>query len=100
MLIVPYLHEAMNDIVDNPQKGRFELIEDGKLAFASYQIRGGVLIIPHVEVDPALRGRGSAGRLMTGVLDEARQRGLKVQPVCGYAAAFMKRASEYHDLLD
>ena len=89
----------MSGIVDNVQRNRFELTEDGKLAFAEYQVREGVMVIPHVEADPALRGKGAAGRLMTGVMDEARQRGLKVQPVCGYAAAFIRRDAKYHDLL-
>ncbi len=66
----------MNGVTDNTALGRFELIEDGKLAFADYQIRGGRMILPHVEADPALRGRGAAGRLMDGVLETARARGL------------------------
>lgn len=90
---------TMNGVTDNTALGRFELIEDGKLAFADYQVRAGRMILPHVEADPALRGRGTAGRLMEGVLETARSRGLKVTPVCGYAAAFIERRPAYHDLL-
>lgn len=90
---------TMNGVTDHTARGRFELIEDGKLAFADYQIRDGRMILPHVEADPALRGRGTAGRLMEGVLETARARGLKVTPVCGYAAAFIERHPAYHDLL-
>ena len=90
----------MHGITDNTALGRFELIEDGKLAFADYRIRDGRMILPHVEADPALRGRGAAGRLMEGVLETARTRGLKVPPVCGYAAAFIGRHAAYRDLLD
>ena len=79
--------------------GRFELVEQGRLAFAEYRREGDVLVIPHVEADPALRGQGTAGRLMEGVLEYARGRGLKVTPVCGYAAAYIRRHPEYHDLL-
>jgi predicted GNAT family acetyltransferase len=86
--------------MDNPAQGRFELMEEGRLAVADYREVGGVLVLPHVEADPALRGRGAAGRLMTGVLEIARERGLKVRPICGYAVAFIQRHPEYHGLLD
>ncbi|WAC20636.1 GNAT family N-acetyltransferase [Luteolibacter sp. SL250] len=89
----------MSQITDNTEKRRFELVEDGKLAFADYHQAAGVLVLPHVEADPALRGKGAAGRLMDGVLDIARDRGLKVRPVCSYAVAFIQRHPEYHDLL-
>lgn len=88
----------MSTVTDNTAESRFELVEDGKLAYADYRQEGNVLVIPYVESDPALRGKGTAGRLMTGVLDSARERGLKVTPICGYAAAYIQRHPEYHDL--
>jgi predicted GNAT family acetyltransferase len=89
----------MSAVVDNLEKSRFELEEQGLVAFADYRLDGGRLVIPHVEAPPALRGTGTAGRLMGGVLDEARRRGLKVVPVCPYAAAFIQRHPEYQDLV-
>lgn len=88
----------MTQVTDNTARSRFELIEEGKLAFADYRLNGGVLILPHVEADPALRGRGAAGRLMAGVLNLARDRGLKVTPICSYAVAYIQRHPEYRDL--
>jgi uncharacterized protein len=90
----------MTPLTDNSTRGRFERIEEGKLCFADYRIESGVLVLPHVEADPALRGKGSAGRLMTAVLDHARERGLKVRPICGYAIAFIQRHPIYQDLLE
>lgn len=89
----------MSQVTDNPSRSRFELIEEGKLAFADYREEAGVLILPHVEADPALRGHGTAGRLMAGLLDLVRERGQKVTPVCGYAVAYIHRHPEYRDLL-
>lgn len=88
----------MSAITDNTARGRFELEEEGKLAFADYRLEGGVLVIPHVEADPALRGKGTAGRLMDGVLDLAREKSWKVRPICGYAAACLQRHPEYREL--
>jgi len=84
---------------DNTAKHRFELEEDGQTAFADYVRRGEVLVIPHVEAPVALRGKGTAGRLMTGMLDQVRAAGLKVAPSCPYAAAFIQRNKQYQDLL-
>ncbi len=90
----------MNPVTDNPSRQRFELVEEGKLAFADYHVSGDVLILPHVEADPALRGRGAAGRLMAGVMEIVRERGLKVRPVCSYAVAWLERHPEHADLVE
>ena len=89
----------MSDVTDNPDAGRFELVEDGLLAWADYRRQDGRLVIPHVEAHPHLRGTGAAGRLMEGVLAAARREGLKVTPLCGYASAYMRRHREHLDLL-
>ncbi len=89
----------MTTVRDNPVKSRFELEEEGEIAFADYRRSGGALIIPHVEAPAALRGKGTAGRLMSGALDLIREQGLKVVPSCPYAAAFIQRHKGYQDLL-
>ena len=89
----------MNPVVDHPDRHRFELAEDGKLAYADYRREANLLIIPYVHADPALRGKGTAGRLMAGMLEIVRSRGEKVRPVCGYAAAWIQRHPDYQDLV-
>jgi len=89
----------MGEVTDNRARNRFELVEEGELAFADYRREPGRLVIPYVEAAPALRGGGAAGRLMEGVLATARAEGLKVVPLCGYAAAYIRRHREHHDLL-
>lgn len=84
---------------DAPTRSRYELEAAGGLAYADYRREGGVLVIPYVYAEPALRGSGASGRLMEGVLARARAQGLKVAPVCGYAAAYIRRHREHHDLL-
>lgn len=89
----------MNDVIDNANKSRFEMEEAGLVAFANYQRRGSVLVIPHVEAPPALRGTGAAGRLMAGMLALVRERGEKIIPTCSYAAAYMRQHKDQQDLL-
>jgi uncharacterized protein len=85
-------------VTDNTAASRFEWVERGSTAFADYRLSGSVLIIPHVEAPPALRGTGAAGRLMRGILQIARERGLKVRPLCSYAAAFMDKDPDSADI--
>jgi uncharacterized protein len=86
------------EVVDNSALSRFELTEQGLTAFADYRLHGDRVVIPHVEAPPALRGQGTAGRLMAGLLQIVRARGQKVVPVCPYAVAWLKRHPDYQDL--
>jgi hypothetical protein len=58
------------------------------------------LRIPSVVVDPAIEGRGVAGALTRAALDWARAEGLRVDPLCPYVAAWMRRHPDYDDLRD
>jgi predicted GNAT family acetyltransferase len=88
-----------SSVTDNAAESRFELEEQGEVAFADYRRRGEVLVIPHVEAPMALRGTGAAARLMEGALEIVRQRGEKVIPTCSYAAAYIRRHKQWQDLL-
>lgn len=85
-------------IRNNEADSRYELEVDGHVAFARYRRSGEVLSILHVEAPPALRGSGAAGRLMQGVMDQARIDGVRVDPVCSYAALWIDRHPDYQDL--
>jgi uncharacterized protein len=92
--------EAMSHPVkDNRTKSRYELDAGGLTVFANYRRDGSTLYIRYVEAPPKLRGTGAAGRLMQGVMEIARAEGLRVVPLCGYAAAWIRRHKEQHDLL-
>ena len=88
-----------NIVTDNLEKSRFELVERGEVAFANYRLSGAELTIPYVEAPPSLRGTGAAGRLMEGVVSHARERGLKIIPICGYAVHWFRRHSEHESIL-
>ena len=85
-------------IRDNRELHRFELPVEGQVVFAEYRRQPGRLVITYVEAPPSLRGTGAAGRLMQGVLEEARTEQVKVLPLCGYARAWMQRHPEFKDL--
>ena len=85
---------------DNPERGRYELIVDDHIvSIAEYHLEGSVLVVPHVETDRAMRGRGMADRLMRGMLDDIRSRRLTISPLCSFAAGFIRDHPDDADLL-
>jgi predicted GNAT family acetyltransferase len=80
---------------DNPAAGRFELEEQGFVAFANYRRLGDELIIDYVESPPALRGTGTAGRLMEAIAALAADQRLRIIPICGYATRWLRLHPEH-----
>jgi predicted GNAT family acetyltransferase len=86
---------------DNPQRHRFEInLGDGSFAIAEYQLREGRIVFTHTEVPPHWEGHGLGTRLIEYALNSARERGLKVVPICPFFAAYIKTHPEVQDLLD
>lgn len=86
-------------IEHKPEQHRFEWTEDGALSLLDYHLHNKLMTITHTEVPPALGGRGIAADLTRTALDTARREGWRVRPACSYAAAYIRRHSEYQDLL-
>jgi predicted GNAT family acetyltransferase len=78
---------------------RFELTENGFTAFATYRRSGDAVTIPHVEAPKELQGKGTAGRLMEGIVALARAQGFKIVPTCPYAVAWFKRHPDARDAM-
>ena len=94
----------MTDFRDVLSRQRFEqgfTDPDGEMrtVHANYAIQGNTRVILHVEADPALRGTGAAGAFMQALAEHARAEGLKLAPRCSYAVAWLKRHSQYDDVI-
>ena len=88
-------------IRDNPERHRFEIdLGDGTFAIAEYTLRPGKIMFTHTEVPKAHEGKGIGTTLIRFALDAARERGLKVIPICPFFAAYMQKHAEVQDLLD
>ncbi len=82
--------------------GRYEIVVDGVVA-GSTETRegdGGVVAMPHTVVEDAFEGRGLAGELVRGTLDDLRSRGRLVHPFCPYVKSWIQRHPDYVDLVD
>ena len=89
----------MSEVKDNPTKSQFEMIVEGHTALAAYRLKPGVLTFTHTEVPKELGGRGIGSQLAKGALDQVRQRGLKVVPLCPFIKAYIEKHPPYQDLL-
>jgi uncharacterized protein len=78
---------------------RFETRVEDMPCLLDYTLAAGVMTITHTEVPAAVGGRGIAAALVQEAMITARAEGWKVVPACSYAAAWMQRHPEYHDLL-
>ena len=89
----------MSEVNDNPEKSQFEMIVDGHTALAAYRLKPGMITFTHTEVPKELGGRGIGSQLARGALDQSRERGLKVVPLCPFIKAYIEKHPEYADLL-
>jgi predicted GNAT family acetyltransferase len=86
---------------DNPERHRFEIdLGSGEFAIAEYTLPAGKIMFTHTEVPPHHEGKGIGTALIRAGLQAARERGLKVIPICPFFAAYMQKHPEVQDLLD
>ncbi|QNP44941.1 N-acetyltransferase [Sphingomonas sediminicola] len=86
---------------DNPERHRFEIdLGDGSFAIVEYTLAADKIMFIHTGVPEAHEGKGIGTTLIRFALDAARERGLKVIPICPFFAAYMQKHAEVQDLLD
>ena len=78
---------------------RYEMDEEGHTSYADYRRTGERMYIDYVFSPVPLRGTGASGRLMAALAADAKAKGLSITPICGYAAAWLRRSSEFRDLV-
>ena len=74
-------------IAGSDQIGRLTWVQHGKIRAAE-----------HTLVPPELGGRGIAGKLVEALIDDAREQGFKVKPVCSYVAKAFEKHPEWAEL--
>lgn len=79
------------EVLDVPERSRFEAYVDGELAgFSEYVLDAGRIVFTHTEVDDAFAGHGVGGALVETALREVRGRGLQVVARCPFVAKWMR----------
>jgi predicted GNAT family acetyltransferase len=87
------------DVRHETDRHRFVTLVDGVEGELEYRREAGRLLLTHTHVPTEIGGRGIAAELTRQALAFARAEGLKVVPVCSYAATYFRRHPEHADLL-
>jgi predicted GNAT family acetyltransferase len=84
-------------------KGVFYIPINGQAAAEMTYVQAGEgkIIIDHTLVSDELRGHGAGGRLLEAAVQWARDKNMKIIPLCPFAKATMQKGREkYTDVLD
>ncbi|MGF1617159.1 MAG: GNAT family N-acetyltransferase [Acidimicrobiia bacterium] len=94
--------DALNvEVRDEPENRQFTIEVDGRVVGkAEYRMRGNTYLFTHTEVDSEFKGRGLANRLARSALDDVRDRGMTLVPLCPFIAAYIRRHPEYDEIVD
>ena len=87
---------------DDGKKGAFYIELDGKrLAEMTYVWAGSkVFIVDHTEVDESLEGKGVGKQLVQHAVDFAREKELKIIPLCPFTKGVIDKTPPYQDVLN
>jgi hypothetical protein len=94
------------EVVDNARESRYEArAADGDvIGVADYRRSttptGTRIVFPHTFVLPELEGHGIAATLARRALDDARDAGATVVPVCWFIEGYIERHPEYAALVE
>ena len=88
-------------VADVPTRQRFEIRAGDELAgFTEYRRSRGLIAFLHTEVASEFQGHGVASRLISAVLDTARNQHLTVLPFCPFVRGYIaKHPDDYLDLV-
>lgn len=88
------------EVTDDPENDQFvATVGETRAGYIDYSLAGKRVIFRHTEVLPQHEGAGVGGALARYALDNARERGIEVVPICPFVAAWIMRHPEYADLV-
>ncbi|MFI1915608.1 GNAT family N-acetyltransferase [Nocardia sp. NPDC020380] len=88
------------EVRKNPELDRFELYVDGNLAgVAAYQDTANERAFVHTEIYPRYEGQGYGRKIVQGALDQTRDEGFGILPLCPMVHHFVESRPEYLELV-
>jgi predicted GNAT family acetyltransferase len=83
------------------ESDRFVITVDGqKAGFTQIQDLDAQRIFPHTEVDGAFQGRGLATILIGEALQQTKDAGMRIVPMCEMVADYVRKHHEFDDVVD
>ncbi|MGI5952484.1 MAG: GNAT family N-acetyltransferase [Brooklawnia sp.] len=88
------------EYLKNTDGFRYELWEGSQLVSqVDYLIDGNTVSLTHTGTPAQYRGRGLAAKIVEFALDDIRDQGQRVEPLCPYVASYIADNPEYADLV-
>ncbi len=86
---------------DNDITGMFFIEQEGKkVGELVYSWRNkDTIIIEHTGVEDVLKGQGAGKQLVARSVEFAREKGIKIVPVCSFAKSIFAKTKEFEDVL-
>lgn len=85
----------------NDRKGHFYISANGKQEGIMTFVFAGPnkIIIDHTEVNPGNNGKGYGKKMVAKAVEYAREKNIKIIPLCPFAKKFFDKTPEYSDVL-
>ena len=85
----------------NKKNGFFYITVDGKQEAKMTFVFAGEkqIIIDHTEVNPANNGRGFGKKMVAKAVDFAKEKGIKIIPLCPFAKSVFDKTPDFQDVL-
>lgn len=82
-------------------RGAFFVEQDGKRVAEMTYVKSGEerIIIDHTEVGDELRGQGAGKQLVLAAVEMAREKKIRILPLCPFAKSVFDRTPEIRDVL-
>ncbi|MFL5753080.1 MAG: GNAT family N-acetyltransferase [Bacteroidia bacterium] len=86
---------------DDSQKGIFYIESEAKTVAKMTYVWAGTdrIIIDHTEVADSLRGKGLAKQMIVKAINFAREKGIRIVPLCPFVKSVIDKTPEYQDVL-
>ncbi|MBD1421664.1 GNAT family N-acetyltransferase [Sphingobacterium chuzhouense] len=86
---------------EDQRRGKFVILEDDIPAGEMTYVWAGEnkFIIDHTEIYEAFNGKGYGKQLVMKGIDYAREKGVKILPLCPYAKKLMERDDSLDDVI-
>src|SRR5690606_41148325 len=73
---------------------------DRRAGMMSYSIAGpDLIIIDHTDVEPTYNGRGVGKHMLLKIVEMAREKNIKIIPLCPFAAKMFEKLDDIKDVL-
>lgn len=86
---------------DDGNKGVFYVEQEKEILAEMTYVWAGTdrIIIDHTDVNAALKGKGVGKQMLSKAVDFAREKGIKIVPLCPFARGVFDKVKEFNNVL-